>query len=880
MEFLEKIPYLLSLFAPIALFFALGLWIAWWLWYRHAARLETAYAANINLGEKIETGKREERELSARALALVSSSEQKWGAAIGEKDTELLGLNRRFDELKLEADGYRGDLDAKAGELGELNVKFADLGKENETQIAGLLGKVSGFEGDLSKRDDDLKKLNATLGTKDKELEGLRADLKDRSGEINKLKADFDGRDAEIQTLKSSLTDNGANLEKAEAQLNDRESELTGLRADLSSRDGELEKARAELDAKQAAAAKLEAQIAEADKKAAGLQGELTGKEDELKKLQGEHANLQSSLRSKANDLEQARAELDKLRGDLEAKQATAAKLEAKVVEGENRVIGLQKDSDMKIQSLSSDVSKREGIVKQLEAKFVEVENTATNRQKESDMKIQGLSSDVTDRDSTIKQLEARLSEIEKKAAGLQKDSEMKIQGLSSNVSKRDDTIKQLEAQLADAAALADQLKKSEASLAARDSQLQKLSVDVEARDGDLMALKSNFATKEKEVQGLKSDVGQWRAKAEDNSELEGVKTRLRDANSALAKEKESAVRQASGMALFDGESVSEDKSLGFVYKGKPDKVDDLTRVKGVGDVIVKKLHDFGVYRFKQVALWRQDQIDAFSEKLSFKGRIEREIWVNQAADLHFADYGQRLRPVVDIYHPPTSRVVVKGSDPAAVDAAFEGENVNRDAKLGLVYKSRPAEIDDLKRISGVAEVLEGKLHDFGIYRFKQVALWQQEQIDEFSQRLNFSDRVYREMWVHQAVDFHFDKYDEHLTPQVEIYRKPKRPVAVKAKPKEEVDKSFAGEQVKQDEKLGLIFTKRPAKVDDLKRIKGVAFVLEAKLHEFGVYRFKQISMWNRDQIAEFSERLSFRDRVERDDWKGQAERFHNEAIT
>jgi hypothetical protein len=40
-----------------------------------------------------------------------------------------------------------------------------------------------------------------------------------------------------------------------------------------------------------------------------------------------------------------------------------------------------------------------------------------------------------------------------------------------------------------------------------------------------------------------------------------------------------------------------------------------------------------------------------------------------------------------------------------------------------VVYRKRPGRVDDLKRISGVAETLEQKLHQDGVYRFKQVAL-------------------------------------------------------------------------------------------------------------------------------------------------------------
>ncbi len=58
---------------------------------------------------------------------------------------------------------------------------------------------------------------------------------------------------------------------------------------------------------------------------------------------------------------------------------------------------------------------------------------------------------------------------------------------------------------------------------------------------------------------------------------------------------------------------------------------DDLKRIRGVGVLIEKKLNSLGVSRYEQVANWTSADIERFSDKLDFKGRIERENWVEQA---------------------------------------------------------------------------------------------------------------------------------------------------------------------------------------------------------------------------------------------------------
>ena len=58
---------------------------------------------------------------------------------------------------------------------------------------------------------------------------------------------------------------------------------------------------------------------------------------------------------------------------------------------------------------------------------------------------------------------------------------------------------------------------------------------------------------------------------------------------------------------------------------------DKLTDINGIGPVIEKKLIAAGVTTFKQIAEWTATDVEEFDEKLSFKGRIDREEWVKQA---------------------------------------------------------------------------------------------------------------------------------------------------------------------------------------------------------------------------------------------------------
>jgi large subunit ribosomal protein L21 len=58
---------------------------------------------------------------------------------------------------------------------------------------------------------------------------------------------------------------------------------------------------------------------------------------------------------------------------------------------------------------------------------------------------------------------------------------------------------------------------------------------------------------------------------------------------------------------------------------------DDLKQLSGVGPALEKKLHAAGVTTFAQIAAWTPEDVADMDQKLSFKGRIEREGWIAQA---------------------------------------------------------------------------------------------------------------------------------------------------------------------------------------------------------------------------------------------------------
>lgn len=91
----------------------------------------------------------------------------------------------------------------------------------------------------------------------------------------------------------------------------------------------------------------------------------------------------------------------------------------------------------------------------------------------------------------------------------------------------------------------------------------------------------------------------------------------------------------------------------------------------------------------------------------------------------------------------------------AAVEAAKEavsGDDAkNEAADAGPLYDRPAGDPDDLKKITGVGPVLEGRLNELGITKFEQIAAFKKADIDRVDERLDFKGRIERDDWVKQA---------------------------------------------------------------------------------------------------------------------------------
>jgi large subunit ribosomal protein L21 len=96
------------------------------------------------------------------------------------------------------------------------------------------------------------------------------------------------------------------------------------------------------------------------------------------------------------------------------------------------------------------------------------------------------------------------------------------------------------------------------------------------------------------------------------------------------------AAKKATKKAAPKAEAKKEEAPKTETKKAKAASAatDDLKQLSGVGPVLEKKLIAAGITTFAQIASWSDKEVAEFDEKLDFKGRIEREGWVEQAKKL------------------------------------------------------------------------------------------------------------------------------------------------------------------------------------------------------------------------------------------------------
>lgn len=86
--------------------------------------------------------------------------------------------------------------------------------------------------------------------------------------------------------------------------------------------------------------------------------------------------------------------------------------------------------------------------------------------------------------------------------------------------------------------------------------------------------------------------------------------------------------------AAETGAKSSDDDKPALLAAARDGGADDLKLLKGVGPKLEGLLNGLGIFHFDQIAAWTEREVAWVNDNLSFKGRVERDNWIEQAKTL------------------------------------------------------------------------------------------------------------------------------------------------------------------------------------------------------------------------------------------------------
>lgn len=166
--------------------------------------------------------------------------------------------------------------------------------------------------------------------------------------------------------------------------------------------------------------------------------------------------------------------------------------------------------------------------------------------------------------------------------------------------------------------------------------QLESQAADAERKAREAQA-KADSCEKEKAEleQKLKSTSGgTGSSKPKEEASKDKGRATATSTTSTSATSTSAAATSANTANKDTDEPASSDGTKPKVLSAPEGAKDDLKKISGVGPKLETTLNDLGIFHFRQIAAWTEKEAEWVDGYLSFKGRISREKWIEQAKTL------------------------------------------------------------------------------------------------------------------------------------------------------------------------------------------------------------------------------------------------------
>ncbi len=719
----ELYPYIAGFFLVFA-----GLLIGYFLWYRNAA-IEEAARRKLSL----------ENEDLRTSLKLAHGSHEQLDERFTRQKGQLNVLQQLCDDWSAsreQGERERAQLEVDAADKArKFEEAMEELRKEKNVRIEleDSIHKITQAE-IVSKAEieDEWRNRHAEV---ESQLLQHQAESKTANSENERLTKQLHAAEAAIAELTADLDNQVSLLNAATANHSGLKQEYISIESSLQVSADQLKnansKAAAALSAQRVAEdsmAELQISYEDAQRTIEQLRGKLSG----MKSLESQVVSLQESLKNNTTQLEKVSFQRDQ---SLEAEKSSL-----------NRASGMQKRIDNQEATIHKLREKRE----------LELQRFQEEIQKRAEAEI-ALKQKQT---SLETQLKRQTAQLESQTSQLQQQTG----DLSSTLEK--------------------ERSQWQSKLAAKAQEISQISVNRDELESELAMTKNSLSKSQQQLEQAKQERSQWESRLTTKShELSQVTMTRDEIESELAMTKKSLSKSHEELARAKGEvenlleQVRELKitcqrivELERLVKQR-DGEDNLateelrTLRNQYADAYAKQqqlMTELTALRNERNSI-RTDHSQYIEQVELLQGRLEaseatiRALRNERAAVLaQLANYRAIAEPDATVISF-TEAMAQRRQQEVVYDQEYGGHTSQHEVR-GTVYTEAPETKDDLKRISGIAEVLEARLNDYGIYTFKQIMEWKPKAIEEFSRLLTFKDRIERDDWLSQARFFYNEK--------------------------------------------------------------------------------------------------------------------------
>ena len=690
---------------------------------------------------------------------------------------------KRTRKLSRENEDLRTSLKIAHGSHEKLETRFA----RQTGQLKTLQQLCNDWTASRQQADHEHGELEEALRAKSERLEELQAELKAEKQIRIKLEdskhmmhQNFTEKQAiidetwrkqnaktevELNQLKSDLAASSSEKERVSQRLHKAEAQVAELQAELNSQQTLLASATSNAKGLEQEYVSLESLLEDSSEQlktalanAAIAESANTEAEESLTALFTENETLKAeniSLQDQVIELEALQPQLDSM---TEAMETNAQRL-ASVVGQRDQAIAAEAATQTVVAGLQKRIDNQESTIHRLRAKYdqsMEDLKQQLSRSAELETELQATSAQVdvlSEKAAAIAQLTAQRDQFAEQL----KTAESETNSVLANHQQQIDTL----------VVEGNELKEQYETVCAESETLAKQCEELSDVCNEQAELVTSLQKERDEFSKQIASVVAQRDQLAD--QLAGAEKRLEAATSQLHETHSTAVRLSSEMEelqvtgsrikelenLVQSRDADRNELIGHLEKLR----NAYEEVTATNESLEAKLDQVRTQRDGQItAVNRQDsQVQSLQSKLRASEETIRSLRKERAAVLaRLANYRTIAEPEAKVISF-TEAMEIRKKREETYDHEYGGP-VRRHATRGIVYTQTPKQVDDLKRISGIAEVLEARLNDYGVYTFKQIMDWTPEAIEEFSHLLTFKDRIDRDDWISQARFFYDEK--------------------------------------------------------------------------------------------------------------------------